>query len=188
MFGIRLQGRGGQGAVVASKLLADAYFREGYNVQAFPAFGMERRGAPVAAYVRVAPNPIKERGQVRTPEVVVILDDSLLNMVDVTEGIKKGGMILLNSEREPDEVGLSGAFALATVDASRLAVEHGLGSVTAPIVNTVVLGAFARVRSDMRLPSILAAIKHGVPSQKEANLAAAQAAFDLVALAEKKHG
>ena len=67
MFGIRLQGRGGQGAVVASKLLADAYFREGYNVQAFPAFGMERRGAPVAAYVRVAPNPIKERGQVRRP-------------------------------------------------------------------------------------------------------------------------
>ena len=109
-------------------------------------------------------------------------------MVDVTEGIKKGGMILINSEREPADVGLSGAFDLATVDASRLAVEHGLGSATAPIVNTVVLGAFARVRSDMRLPSILAAIKQGVPSQKEANLAAAQAAFDLVALAEKKHG
>ena len=177
MFGIRLQGRGGQGAVVASKIIADAYFRENFNVQAFPAFGMERRGAPVAAYVRVSHSPILERGHVRSPEAVVVLDDTLLDMVDVTEGIKNKGLILINSELPPDEIGLVGPFTLATVDASRVAIEHGLGSPTAPIVNTVVLGAYARVRADMRLPSILAAIKAGAPSHTEANLAAAQAAI-----------
>ena len=91
MIGIRFHGRGGQGAVLASKILARAYFAQGFYVQSFPSFGMERKGAAVAAFVRVSTNPIVERGEIQNPSIVVVLDSTLLQMVDITKGLEPGG-------------------------------------------------------------------------------------------------
>ena len=88
---IRFHGRGGQGAVIASKILAEAFFREGKYVQSFPAFGAERRGAPVAAFTRVDENPIRIRTQIYAPDTVVVLDPSLLESADITSGLKPKG-------------------------------------------------------------------------------------------------
>jgi 2-oxoacid:acceptor oxidoreductase gamma subunit (pyruvate/2-ketoisovalerate family) len=180
MYKIRFHGRGGQGAVVASKILAEAYFRQGFHVQAFPAFGMERRGAPVAAFVRADRAPILRRGEILDPTTVIALDPALLDMIDITRALSHEGTILINHSRPPGELKLGEGFNLATVDAGRIAVKHGIGSRLAPIVNTIVLGAFARLNMGVDLGHILAAIEAGVPSKPEANVAAAKEAFDSV--------
>jgi len=180
MHKIRLHGRGGQGAVVASKILADAYFRRGLEVQAFPAFGMERRGAPVAAFVRAGRQPVRHRGEIADPNAVVVLDKAILEMVDVSKGLVPGGTMLLNHPQPPEQVGLDGDFLLATVDASAIAVRHGIGTRLAPIVNTVILGALAKLDDDLDRASILAAVEHGSPSRKKENAAAAKEAFAAV--------
>lgn len=180
MQGIRIDGRGGQGAVLASKMLAQAYFLQGYAVQSFPAFGMERRGAPVSAYVRVDDQPILRRGRIEQADVVIALDPALLLMINVTDGLSPGGLLLLNHDQSPDELDLQGAFHLATVDATRLALAHSLGARSSPIVNTVVLGALARLRDDLDLANVLAAIGQVTPVKVEANIAAARQAYDAV--------
>ena len=182
MHKIRLHGRGGQGAVVASKILADAYFRKGLQVQAFPAFGMERRGAPVSAFVRADREPIRHRGEIADPNAVVVLDKAILDMVDVTRGLASGGVLLINHPLSPAETGMSGDFSLATVDANGIALKHGIGSASAPIVNTVILGAYASLDPDLDQEAILAAVAAGVPGKKEANLAAAREAFQSLRL------
>jgi len=174
---IRLHGRGGQGAVVASKILADAYFRRGLWVQAFPAFGMERRGAPVAAYVRADREPVRQRGEIADPNAVIVLDKAILDMVDVTRGLAAGGLVLLNHTLAPGQMRLGDGLRLATVDATGIAVRHGIGTSLAPIVNTVILGAFARLDPFLDQESILAAVAEGTPSKVESNLAAAKEAF-----------
>lgn len=174
---IRLHGRGGQGAVVASKILADAYFRRGLLVQAFPAFGMERRGAPVAAYVRADSQPVRQRGEIADPNAIIVLDKAILDMVDVTKGLVPGGVVLLNHTLAPSQLHLGAGIRLATVDATGIAVRHGIGTSLAPIVNTVILGAFARLDPFLDQESILAAVAEGVPSKVESNLAAAREAY-----------
>jgi 2-oxoacid:acceptor oxidoreductase gamma subunit (pyruvate/2-ketoisovalerate family) len=182
MLGIRFHGRGGQGAVVASKILAKAYFRQGLFVQAFPAFGMERRGAPVAAYVRVDVESILERGEIINPDVSVVLDPVLLEMVDITEGLAPNATVILNDAGAGAPGSLGDMFNLSSVDASGIAVRHGLGSKLAPLVNTVVLGAFARVVENpgIELDHLLRAIEQGVPVKPERNVAAAREAFENV--------
>lgn len=180
MVEIRFHGRGGQGAVIASKILALALFREGKYVQAFPAFGAERRGAPVAAFTRFDDHPITRRSQVYEPDHVIVLDEPIIDLVDVTSGLKKGGWILINSPKPSSSFPQFAPFRVATVDANRLAIENGLGPPTAPVVNTVILGAWAKVTGLVKLKSILEGIKEYVPSQAEANVAAAQAAFELI--------
>ena len=177
MIGIRFHGRGGQGGVLASKILAQAFFRQGSYVQAFPAFGMERRGAAVAAYVRKSSAPILERGEVKDPAMVIVLDPSLLKTVDVTQGLQEEGTVLVNHPQRPEDVGLRGNFRVATVDASRIALKHGLGSRLSPIVNTVILGAYARLASDLDLAHLLSAIGEKVPVKAEVNVKAAEEAF-----------
>lgn len=177
MHKIRIHGRGGQGAVVASKILADAYFRCGLQVQAFPAFGMERRGAPVSAFVRAGHEPVRHRGEIVDPNAVIVLDKAILDMVDVTKGLVPGGSILLNHSLAPSELDLGNGFKVATVDATGIAVRHGIGTSLAPIVNTVILGAFARLDPDLNEKSILGAVEGGVPSKVRQNLDAAQEAF-----------
>jgi pyruvate ferredoxin oxidoreductase gamma subunit/2-oxoisovalerate ferredoxin oxidoreductase gamma subunit len=93
MVGIRFHGRGGQGAVVASKILATAYFKQGFCVQAFPSFGMERKGAAVSAFVRLDSIPIVERGEIKHPDVVIVLDSSLMRKVDIVQDAKPGALI-----------------------------------------------------------------------------------------------
>ena len=180
MQGIRIDGRGGQGAVLASKILAQAFYRQGFSVQAFPAFGMERRGAPVSAYVRVDKGRILHRGRIETAETVIALDPALLEMIDLTRGLAADGLLLLNHPQAPGELSLGGDFRTATVDATRLAVAHELGSSSSPIVNTVVLGAFARVAEDLDLDNVLSAIAQYIPVKAEANAAAARLAYDAV--------
>lgn len=177
MHKIRIHGRGGQGAVVASKILAQAYFRRGLQVQAFPAFGMERRGAPVAAFVRAGREPVRHRGEIVDPNAVIVLDKAILDMVDVTKGLGPDGAVLLNHTLAPSELDLNGQVKLATVDATGIALRHGIGSKLAPIVNTVILGAFARLDPDLNKKSILDAVADGVPSKVRQNLDAAQEAF-----------
>ena len=146
MIEIRFHGRGGQGTVVASKMLADAVAKEGKHVQAFPQFGVERRGAPVYAFIRIDEAYIYVRSRIVTPDHIVIVDPTLISGTDVTEGLKRGGTILINTARDPrDFPDLTKDFAVYTINATEIAVRHGSGSRTAPIVNTAILGAMARV-------------------------------------------
>ena len=139
MIEIRIHGRGGQGAVIASQILAQAAFQSGMHVQAFPSFGSERRGAPVTAFLRLDQTPIRLHSEIYRPDGVIVLDPSFLSLqlVDVCAGLKAGGWILINTPKAPDAFSGMEAFRVATVDASGIARSHGLGSATAPIVNTV---------------------------------------------------
>lgn len=178
MIEIRVHGRGGQGAVVAAKILADAFFREGKHVQSFPAFGVERRGAPVMAFTRIDDAPIFIRCNIYEPDIVVVLDPTLLSEVGVTNGLKKGGTILLNVPRENIDHSKFRKFTVAAVDATSIAVRHGLGTNTNPIVNTAILGAFARATGLVGIDSVAASISEGVPTRPEENAAAAREAFE----------
>ena len=182
MIEIRIHGRGGQGAVIASKILAVALFSEGRYVQSFPAFGVERRGAPVAAFTRLDEDYIDLRCEIYTPDFVIVLDPSLLEAVDVTSGLRDGGSILINSDRPPGSFGQYKAYKVATIDASALAVKHGLGTRQHPIVNTAILGAFARHSGLLKLDSILEAIRDEVPFSPDENAQAAHEAYEQLLL------
>lgn len=178
MIEIRFHGRGGQGAVIASKILASALFKEGKYAQSFPAFGAERRGAPVMAFTRFDKKTITRRSQVYEPDHVVVLDEPILDVVDVTSGLKLGGWILINTPKPSSAFANFTDFRVATVDANRIAQENGLGSTTAPVVNTVILGAFAKITGLVGLKAILEGIQEYVPAKAEANIAAAKAAYE----------
>ena len=180
MIEIRIHGRGGQGAVVASKILADAVFSEGKQVQAFPHYGVERRGAPVAAFVRIDNRPIRLRNEIYEPDHLVILDQTLTKNPTVLKGLKPGGVVLINTGYPPDKFHFDGDFKIATVDASRIALEHKLGSISAPIVNTAILGALARVIPVCSIDAVVEAIKKGVPIYPERNADAAKDAYEQV--------
>ena len=174
---LRIHGRGGQGAVIASKLLASALFREGLSVQSFPAFGVERRGAPVTAFLRFSRGPILLRCEITAPHDLIILDPTLIKAIDVTQGLQSGGTILINSDREPETyAGLSHQFRVSLVDASAVARRYELGSKTQPIVNTAILGAFAADSGLVGLDAICEAITESIPGKAEANVEAAREA------------
>jgi len=181
VLAIRFHGRGGQGAVVASKLLAAALFREGWFVQAFPSFGAERTGAPVAAFLRAADQRITNHSQIYEPTHVVVLDPLLVTAVDVAAGLRPDGWILVNA---PDHAG--GALSIpgarvATCDATAIAIRHGLGKRTTPIVNTAMAGAFAALTDLVALDSLLAVIPDLVPAHASANQEAAREAYAAIA-------
>jgi 2-oxoacid:acceptor oxidoreductase gamma subunit (pyruvate/2-ketoisovalerate family) len=183
MIEIRFHGRGGQGAVVASTLLAMAAFLEGKDVQAFPYFGVERRGAPVTAFTKIDDKPVRIKSQIYEPDYVVVLDASLLKAVDVTLGLKNGGLVLINADKRPEDIkGVKGK--IATVDATSIAVAHGLGSREAPIVNTAILGAFAKATGIVSLKSIVESIMESAPAKKQENAEAAKDAYEAVVLGE----
>jgi 2-oxoacid:acceptor oxidoreductase gamma subunit (pyruvate/2-ketoisovalerate family) len=179
MIEIRFHGRGGQGAVVASNLLAMAAFREGKDVQAFPYFGVERRGAPVTAFTKLDDKPVRVKSQIYEPDHVIVMDASLLKAVDVTQGLKTGGLVLINTDKKPREVqGIKGN--IATVDATAIAVKHGLGSREAPIVNTAILGAFAKATGIVKIESLVESILDSAPAKKSENAEAAKEAYETV--------
>jgi 2-oxoacid:acceptor oxidoreductase gamma subunit (pyruvate/2-ketoisovalerate family) len=181
MIEVRFHGRGGQGAVVAAKILADAFFHEGKHVQSFPAFGVERRGAPVLAFTRIDSQPIYIRCNIYTPDIVVVLDPTLLHEINITGGLKSGGLILLNSQTQIGHPEFE-SFKVAAVDATAVAVKYGLGTNTNPIVNTAILGAFARASGLVSIDSVVASIREGVPKGPENNAAAAREAYEQVHL------
>jgi len=177
---VRFHGRGGQGAVIASEVLATAGFHEGYNVTAVPFFGVERRGAPVTAFTRLSKEPILIRSGIYTPDFVVVLDESLFNAVDVLDGLKTGGAILVNTRRAAADLPMGKDVKAYTVDATGIAVKHGLGSPTTPIVNTAILGAFAKISGLVSLNTLIESVRAIVPSKKDANAAATKDAYELV--------
>jgi 2-oxoacid:acceptor oxidoreductase gamma subunit (pyruvate/2-ketoisovalerate family) len=178
---IRFHGRGGQGAVIASNILANAAFLEGKDVQAFPFFGVERRGAPVTAFTRIDERPIRIKYMIYNPNYVVVLDESLLKAVDVTAGLRDPGIVIVNTRRSREAVGLK-AGRLATVDATSIALAHDLGSRVAPIVNTVMLGAFTTATKEVSLKNVLASFGDHVPFKAEENRAACEEAAGRVEL------
>ncbi len=180
MLEVRIHGRGGQGAVVASKILALAAFKEGRHVQSFPAFGVERRGAPVAAFTRIDDRPIRLHCEIYRPDQLVVLDPSLMEMVDVTAGLKPGGCILVNSPDPPERFDFPPEFRVAVVDASAIALRHRLGTPRSPIVSTAIVGAFARATGALGLEAILEAVREAAPSAPGANVAAAEEAYEQV--------
>lgn len=180
MVEIRFHGRGGQGAVTAANILAVAAFKEGKYCQSFPIFGGERRGAPVLGFTRIDDRKVSLRCKVYEPDHVIVLDPVLMQVVDVTAGLKDEAWILINTGQEPKEINLPSRFNVATVDASSIAVKHGLGSPQAPIVNTAILGAFSKVAGVVGLEAVLEAIREESPTKKEENAAAAKEAYELV--------
>jgi len=177
---IRFHGRGGQGTVVATILLAKAFFQAGYQVQSFPFFGVERRGAPVEAYVRVDEERILLRTNVNFPDHVVVQDRTLMQTIDVTRGLKPGGWILVNTPGPLMDIGSWENFRLAYVDANRIALRHHLGTRTHPIVNTPMIGALARILGMPLLEAIVAAIREDVPAEVVRNVKAAEEAYKKV--------
>ena len=180
MIEIRFHGRGGQGAVIASELLAQAVFLDGRVPQSFPFFGVERRGAPVTAYTRIDDRHIELRTSITHPDIVVVLDPGLLSAVPVSDGLKEDGLLLVNSRLGPSEINLPGGWKRATIDADRIATAHGLGTATLPIVNTVMLGALARASGVVSKSALDTAIARFVPARPEENRAAAEEGFRLV--------
>jgi 2-oxoacid:acceptor oxidoreductase gamma subunit (pyruvate/2-ketoisovalerate family) len=178
MFEIRFHGRGGQGAVVASSVLASAFFKEGKFVQAFPSFGAERRGAPVTAFTRIDDRKISIRFGIYKPDCLVILDSSLSRKANITQGLKEDHWIIINSDRTPADFHFLGDYPVATIDASSIARKYKLGSPSIPIVNTTILGAFARVTGLVKIESVLEAIRESAPSMPEENARAAQEAYE----------
>ncbi len=185
MIEIRIHGRGGQGAVIASKILAVSFYIEGFQVQSFPAFGVERRGAPICAFVRIDTVPINLRSEVYTPGHIIVLDHTLVEAVNVCEGLGEKGTILINAG-EKRIAGMDfGRFRTGYVDATSIALKHGLGTATSPIINTAIAGAFASFTGMLKFDSIEEAIHQEVPFKQKENALAAREAFDTVALYSK---
>ena len=160
MFQVRIHGRGGQGVVTAAEMLSIAAFQEGRHAQAFPSFGSERTGAPVVAFCRIADKEIRLREPIMAPDALIIQDPTLLHQVDVFAGLKKGGYILINTNKTFEELGL-GDFVrdwphdrLCTVAATDLSRKH----VGRPMPNVPLLGGFAAASGTIRLESVIMAI------------------------------
>jgi pyruvate ferredoxin oxidoreductase gamma subunit len=157
---IVIHGRGGQGSVTAANLLAAAALEDGnIGVQAFPFFGAERRGAPVKAFARISESEIHLRSEIYKPDVVIVQDESIMEIVDVLKGLKKDGKILINSENSPDDYDFSKKYKVATVDATGVAIKHDIVVGGIPVVNTPILGAVPKVLDKVTLPSIQKAIR-----------------------------
>ena len=184
MIEVRFHGRGGQGVVVASEVLANAAFKMGFEVSAFPFFGVERRGAPVTAFTRLDKKPIRIKSSIYEPDYVVVLDSSLMRGVDVLEGLRPGGKVLINYPDGKKLEGLPTKYSYFVVDATSIALSHGLGSSTAPIVNTAIMGGFACVCDTVSIDSIVESIREEAPVKEEENVAAAREAYDRTMEAE----
>ncbi len=181
MIEIRTHGRGGQGAVVASKIIADAAFKAGKYAQSFPQFGVERRGAPVVAFTRIAESEeeLPVRSNIYEPDHIIILDPTLLNIPDTFSGLKEGGWVIINSPDSPENINVPKKFKLAVVNASEIAIKYGLGSKAQPIVNTAILGAFCKVLEDIiPLRVVLESMPEEVPVKPEANQKACEEAYN----------
>jgi len=187
MFQVRIHGRGGQGVVSGAELLSVAAFLEGRYAQAFPSFGSERMGAPVMAFCRIDDKEIRLREPVMEPDALIIQDPTLLHQVDLFNGLQARGLILLNSTRSLDDLGLAGFandprhYRVYRVPATELAQKH----VGRPVPNAALLGGFAAVSGQIRLESVVAAIRSKFPGKvAEGNVLAATEAY---ALAKKSH-
>jgi len=138
---IRIHGRGGQGSVTAAELLAQAAFKDGMYSQAFPAFGVERRGAPVQAFCRIDDKKIRTRAQIYYPDVIIVQDSTLLEVVDVFSGLKEDGKAVINTKFEAEDLDIDHPATIITVDATGLAIQHlGVAFTVARVEELVAAG------------------------------------------------
>lgn len=176
MLEIRIHGRGGQGAVTAAELIATAAFYDGWFSQAFPSFGVERRGAPVEAFARLAKKFIKLRSQVYSPDFIILQDPTLIGAADVLQGAKPSTLIIINTAKKPEELGLGKNIKVKTIPATEIA-NRVLGK---PIINTVLLGAWAGASGLIKLDSLKKAILERFPGELgKKNFRAAEEAYKL---------
>lgn len=180
MLEIRIHGRGGQGAVIASQILSYAFFLAGKYAQSFPTFGAERRGAPVAAFVRVSETFINLRSQVVNPDHVIVLSAKLAETVNVTSGINPDGILFINSDKPAEYYDfLEDPCRVVTANINRISLKHGLGTRIMPLVNAPVLGAFAKVSGLISQEHLEAALPRFIPASLEANREAMLEAFEM---------
>lgn len=179
---IRLHGRGGQGAVMASQILVNAFVIEGKYGNAIPFFGFERRGAPLSAFVRVDDKPIREKTQVYFPDCIIVVDPTLRATVNVFNGLKGDGIAVLNERKSIEGVAFPPSVKkLGVVDATKIALE----CMGAPITNTAMLGAFAAATGWVKLESILQSFELFLgPKLIEGNVKAAKAAYEATTVKE----
>ncbi|MDD4635059.1 MAG: 2-oxoacid:acceptor oxidoreductase family protein [Dehalococcoidales bacterium] len=172
---MRWHGRGGQGAVTSAELIARAAIETGGYAQAFPAFGPERRGAPVLAFDRISSGPIRSRAEVNDPNIVVVLDPRLMDAVNVTAGMEHNGLIIVNTRLNPDEISAryDNRFRVATVDANTIAREV-LG---VPIVNTTMMGALIKASGILKPEDLVEPLKDRFGRLAEKNINAMNRAF-----------
>ena len=176
MIEVRWHARGGQGAVTSVELLAVAAISAGNYAQGFPSFGPERRGAPVAAFTRIDDKKINVRSGIYEPDVVLILDASLIGLVNVTDGLKPGGKMIVNTTKSPDEIRkiLNFSGTVATVDGTGIArKEMGV-----PIANTTMIGALLKVTGVMGLDAMKESVEHRFGRIAQKNLNAMKRAYD----------
>jgi pyruvate ferredoxin oxidoreductase gamma subunit len=176
MIEIRFHGRGGQGAVTSAELVAQAAIDLGKYATAFPSFGPERRGAPVVAFARVGEEPIRVRAKVYNPDVVVVLDSSLVEIADPAQGLRDGGIVIINSHHDPRTVkqDLGYAGKLALVDASKIAREV----IGLPITNTTMVGALVKGTGLLPIDSLEEPFKRRFGRIAERNLKAMKRAYE----------
>jgi len=181
---IRWHGRGGQGAITAAKIIAQAAYLKGYKgVTAAPSFGAERRGAPVSASTRISTEPVLVVSQVEKPEIVVVLDHTLLKYPDVIHGLGKNGWLIVNSPLSPKELGIRGEFSIATADATRVCQELVLIVAGLVIVNTAILGALIRATRIVDLPTLEKVIRERFSKDTvDINLAAVNKTYEITKL------
>ena len=173
---LRIHGRGGQGSVTAAELIAVAAFEGGVFAQAFPAFGVERRGAPVQAFVRFDNKKIRKRSQVYEPDYIIVQDSTLIKDVNVFQGVRKGGIVIINTEKVPD-FKVPDGVRLITIDATSIALKV----IGVPITNTTLMGAFAAASGEIKFAALENALKRRFPGEMGTkNIAAAKQAFDTV--------
>ncbi len=181
MIEIRIHGRGGQGAVVASELLAEAAYKDGKYAQSSVSYSPERRGSPVEAFIRIDNEFITVRSKIYEPDCVIVLDKVLFQNVEmVTKGLKQGGWLIINTHDIEKELNLPKKFRIAIVDANRIASKYNLVTSAMPIVNTSVLGAFSRATQIVNIAPLVEAIRENVPGKQEENAGAAMEAYDQV--------
>lgn len=185
---IRWHARGGQGAKTASTLLAESALSAGKYVQGFPEYGPERMGAPILAFNRIGDEPITIHSNVDSPDVVMVLDPSLIGAVDVAEGLKEDGVIIINSTHEPQEfkAKLGTAAKVATVDASGISV----ATIGRDIPNTPMMGALLKANEFLPFEQFLETMRHdldrkfhGRQAIVDGNLNAIRRAYQEVKLA-----
>jgi len=180
---VRIHGRGGQGSVTAAELLAVAAFEDGQFSQAFPFFGVERRGAPVTAFARLSDKKIRLRSQIYEPDYVIVQDATLISAVDVTAGLKPNGIVIVNSEKSAEDVGLDAGIDVRTIDATGIALDI----IGRPIVNTTLLGAFAGATGEISIDSIKQSVLARFPGKiGEVNVQAAEKAYQLTIKTKRK--
>jgi len=174
---IRIHARAGQGAITTAVLLSMAAFREGRHALAFPHFGAERMGAPMNAYVRLTEGEektIRARSEVTNPDYVIVLDETLLEAFDVAEGMGPEGIIIIDSSKKPEELGIETQAKVYTVPGSQIAME----TIGRRLSNTSLLGAFAAT-GELKQESVIESVKERFPGRVgEANAQAVRRAYE----------